>query len=118
MDRKLAHAALPRPLFLACDEPRHLAELVVARALDESEADIERTFTLFEDAMTMTIDRARSDSWNVVCRRIPVPRPGTKSNWIPVFSFSIGRRVLTSAHAQLLDVGRKLEAPPRSIVLN
>jgi len=78
-------------------DPWHLADLL-ANAVTRSTTD--RTISLFDDGITLRIDRLDDETWRITCR--PVPLPPRDSNWksFPEFSFVVGRTELERARRE------------------
>lgn len=92
-------------VLLGTNEPSEIADLV-ARALNDG--DLDRTISIFEDSMTMRIERDGVDRWSVTCRPIPMPPPDAKWNGFPAFAFQVHRPSLERARQQLSELARIL----------
>ncbi len=92
-------------VLLHTDEPSRIADLL-ARAL--SDGDLNRTISIFDDGMTMRIERDGVDRWSVTCRPIPMPPPDARWSGFPAFAFRIHRAALEHARQQLNELSRIL----------
>ena len=92
-------------VLMEITDPSILADLL-GEAASKSTSD--RTISLFEDGMTLRIDRFVDETWNVTCRPISLPPPGAGWKTFPEFSFVVDRTSLERARREAGALGARL----------
>ena len=92
-------------VLLGTNEPSEIADLV-GRALDGG--DLNRTISILEDGMTVSVESDGVDRWSVICRPVPMAPPGAEWGGLPAFTFHIHRPALQRARQQLNEISRIL----------
>lgn len=86
-------------------DPSVLADLLTRAT---TSAAIDRTISLFEEGMTLRLERIDDETWNVICRPIPLPPPDASWKSFPEFSFVAGRSALERARREASVLAARL----------
>lgn len=93
-------------VLMGTDEPRELADLL-SRAL--TTVAIDRTVSLFDDCMTLRVNKAGEGTWTITCRPVPLPTPGAPWRTFPEFTFEVGPKEVERARHSLWELATALD---------
>ena len=93
-------------VLMGTEEPRHLADLL-SRAL--TTVVLDRTISLFDDCMTLKVNKAGEATWTITCRPVPLPPPGATWRTFAEFTFEVGRNEVEQARHSLWELAAALD---------
>jgi hypothetical protein len=84
-------------VLIGTKDPTHLANLLAAG----TKSAVDRTVSLFDDGMTIRIERSGPETWTLICRPISLPPSDATWKTFPEFSFTVGSQTLQQARREL-----------------
>jgi hypothetical protein len=96
-------------VLMGTTDPWVLANLLGDAA---SKSTIDRTISLFDDGMTIRIERFVDEMWSVTCRPISLPPPDADWKTFPEFTFVVNRTSLERARREAGVLGARLRDEP------